>query len=310
MDLITASKGMKDKVIAGIILDWAIQSQLMQRMPFMDVDSFWLKTWKNTSVTDATFRDIGESYSETSDSFQEAQEGIYLLGGKIDIDRALKLPGQREIDAYAQNLVLQAKRFMFTFHQYFINGDRTTDPKGFDGLKTRLTSANPAYIDAGSPLNVAASSANRQTFLDKLDECLWNLRGQTADVICTSKEGLWNLIRVARREGLLDVTRDAFDRAVDSYKGIPLMYMGTKGDQSTAIIGAAEGTGTNETSYYPVVLSEKAVTGIQMHAPKRLFDDITDDGVTHRVVFEWPVGLALWDSRAAGRLYGVQAIGS
>ena len=42
-----------------------------------------------------------------------------------------------------------------------------------------------------------------------------------------------------------------------------------------------------------------------MHEPKRIYDDIINDGVTHRTVFEWPVGLSKFHIKAVVRLRGV-----
>jgi hypothetical protein len=45
-----------------------------------------------------------------------------------------------------------------------------------------------------------------------------------------------------------------------------------------------------------------------MSAPERIFDDVIDDGVTHRTVFEWPVGMAMLQKKSAVRLKGVIGI--
>ncbi len=47
---------------------------------------------------------------------------------------------------------------------------------------------------------------------------------------------------------------------------------------------------------------------MQMHEPRRIFDDITDDGVTHRVVFEWPVGLMVFHDKSVVRMRNVKVI--
>lgn len=315
LTLVDIARGLKDDVMKGIVLQWARESLLMQQIPFEDVDSFMVKTWQNTSVTDAVFRRIGAAYSETKDVFAEAFEGIYLLGGQIDIDRALKLPGQKELDAFAENLKLQSDRFRFAYHEKFINGNRATAPDEFDGLIVRgNTLEGENRINNDSSLDLSASSANRQTFLDQLHEAQFNLRGGESNLILTGKKGFLSLRSVARRESLLDTTRDQFDRVIESFAGAPMTFAGTKGDQSTEVIPNTEAddgdtrTGGDTTSYYVMKFGMPNIVGIQMHSPERIFDDITDDGVTHRVVFEWPVGLATFDNRSHVRISGVKPL--
>ncbi len=308
--------GMKDKVMAGIILQYARGSMLFQKINFQSTDSFTIKTWQNKSVTDAVFRDIGEPYTETKDQFSEINEGMALMGGMIDVDRALKLPGQREIDAWAENLLLQSKRYQFGFTDTFINGDRAVDPKSFDGIKKRVEAEFTAggvgldQVIEAAGLDLSASSANRQTFLDDLEVAQYEVDEGQVDLIITSKKGLFTLNRVARREGLYDTTRDQFDRKVDLFRGIPIMEAGTKGDQTTQIITSTEtnagaSTGGTATSFYFVRFGPQHVQGWQMHEPKRIYDDIINDGVTHRTVFEWPVGLSKFHIKGVVRLRGV-----
>lgn len=315
--MVDIARGLKDQVVQGVLLNWARKSQLMQNIPFEDVNSFVIKTWQNKSVTDAVFRDVGESYSETIDDFTEKFEGVYLLGGQVDIDRALKLPGQKELDAHAENLNLQSERFMFGFTETFINGDRTSNPKGFDGLLKRTTDLDndgdtDARIKNDSGLDISASSANRQKYLDQLHEAFFNVRDGDPSLIITGKRQFLSLRSAARREGLLDTTKDTFDRVIDQFAGVTMMFAGTKGDQSTEIVGNAETnnggarTGGTASSLYIVKFGMPNLIGLQMGAPERTFDDITDDGVTHRTVFEWPVGLATFDNRSIVRVSGIK----
>ena len=199
----------------------------------------------------------------------------------------------------------------------FINGDRATDPKSFNGLYKRLDDLDAkghtdALVDAetgGGALDVNASSANRQIFLDKMNEVKFNIGEGVADLVLTSKAGYLLLSKVARREGLYDTTKDSFDRSVFNYDGVPISWAGTLGDQTTEILGSAEtkSGGSGETSFLFVKWGEPWVHGLQLHEPERIFDDITDDGVTRRVVFEWPVGLSVLHRRSAVRLFGVIA---
>ncbi|KKN77072.1 hypothetical protein LCGC14_0364110 [marine sediment metagenome] len=311
--------GMKDQVMAGIILQYARASQLFQKISFEATDSFTIKTWQNKSVTDAVFRDIGSPYTETKDKFSELNEGIYLLGGSIDVDRALRLPGQREIDAWAENLLLQSKRYQYGFTNTFINGDRDVNPDRFDGIKKRVEAAFVAggvgldQVIEAAGLDISSSSANRQTFLDHLETAMYEVDEGQVDLILTSKKGRFALGRVARREGLLDTTKDQFDKTVPLFRGMPFEEAGTTGDQTTQIITSTEtnagaSTGGTATSFYFIRFDKQHIQGWQMHEPRRIYDDIINDGVTHRTVFEWPVGLSSFAIKSVVRLRGVVPI--
>ena len=308
--------GMKDKVMGGILLQYARGSQLFQKLTFETTDSFTIKQWQNNSVTDAVFRDIGEPYSETKDNFSEILDGISLMGGQIDVDRAMKLPGQREIDAWSENLLLQAKRYQYATVDAFINGDKSVNAKSFDGIKKRveaefaLGGVGADQVIEAAGLTLTGSSANRQTFLDHMEEAIYEVDEGMVDLIITSKKGLFTTNRVARREGLYDQSKDQFERNIDLYRGIPIIEAGTKGDQTTQIITATETnggatTGGTATSFYFVRFGKQHVQGWQMHEPKRIYDDIINDGVTHRTVFEWPVGLSKFHIKSVVRLRGV-----
>ncbi len=307
MDMI---KGMKDKVAAGIVLQFARESQVFQRLSFENVDSFFLKTWQLESLTHASWRHVGEGFTENKDKFTEQREGIYLLGGQIDIDIALKLPGQKEIDVYEENVKLQSKRFQYEFIKQFVNGDRDVDPDAIDGIKKRVEAQGGDQVVLGAGLDLSASSANRQTFLDQMQQAAFEVAEGKPDLILTSKQGLWSLQRVARREGLYDTTRDSFDREIGTFMGIPMDWAGTEGDQTTQVItntetDAGAPTGSSRTSFYFIRFGHPYLQGIQMEAPRRTFDGMTDDGVTHRIVFQWPVGLSTFQNKSIVRYRGV-----
>lgn len=309
------AQGSKDKVIAGVLMQLARQSKVMRMIPFDMMDSFWEKMWQLESVSDLGFRDIGDTYNDVKDTFSEVFEGIHFMGGKVDTDTALLRAKNKELDVHTQNTVdLMPLRWRYTFLEKFINGDRTSDPKEFNGLKKRVEDVGGDQVIAAGGLDLSASNANRQQFLDHLDQAIFEIEDGAPDAILTSKKGHFSLTRVARREGLLDITKDSFDREVQMYRGFPIIYMGTKGDQSSEIItdtetAAGARTGGTNTSYYFVKFGGPTnVVGLQMNQPERIFDDVIDDGVTRRTVFEWAVGLAVLQQKSVVRLRGVKPI--
>lgn len=318
------AQGMGETVAAGIALNFARRSKMMDMIPFVDVDTFWVRKWLSDSFSEATFRKFGSAFATVKDNLRDAQDSLSLLGGTIDIDTALKDAGQKEQDLYAYNLNTQPDRFRYTFMDRFVNGNKVSDEDAFNGLSVRVDQFvadghTDAKIDGGNA-DLAASSAIRQTFLDNLSDGLERIdAGESADdigasVILTGREGYMTISSVARREGLLDTTKDSFDRIISQYAGVPFIRAGTKADQSTKIITATESddgtstTGADNTSFYIMRLGDPYVHGMQIGKPDTPLDRLIDDGVTHRIVFQWKVGIGAWNKRSVVRYFNVNPL--
>lgn len=311
--LVEMAKGAKDKLVQGVLLDFARQSSVMEMVSFTPTNSFTTKQWVINSVTDAVNRDIGESFSETKDQFEPKVDGVSIVGGNIDIDSLLLEPSNMEFNPYTENLRRQSDRFRYKFMSDFVDGNPTVNPKEFKGIKERVEAIGGDQVIAGGGLDLTASSANRQSFLDLVQQAIFETAEGMPDLILSSKQGLWQLERVARREGLFDITQDSFDRKVKTFMGIRMDWAGTIGDQSTQVItntetAAGARTGGSNTSYYFIRFGQSYVNGIQLHEPRKIFDSIIDDGVTRRVVFQWPVGLTMFHDKSVVRLRGITPI--
>jgi len=318
------AQGMGETVAAGIVLNFARRSVMMDKLPFQNVDTFWVRKWLSDSFSEANFRQFGSSFTTVKDNLRDAQDSLSLLGGQIDIDMALKDAGQKEQDLYAYNINAQSDRFRYTFMDRFVNGNKVSDTEAFNGLSQRVDQfVADGHSDAkinGANADLSATSDIRQTFLDNLSDGLERIdAGESADdigasVILTGREGYLSIASVARREGLLDTSKDSFDRTIDNFMGVPIVRAGTKADQSTSIITATESddgtatTGADNTSFYIMRLGEPYVHGMQIGGPETPLDRLIDDGVTHRVVFQWKVGIGAWNKRSVVRYYGVDPL--
>ena len=128
-----------------------------------------------------------------------------------------------------------------------------------------------------------------------------------------NKKMLLALRSALRIERLLDNTRDMFDRVVDMYQGVRLLDIGVKADQTTEILTNTEDDDGLYTASDPVSTSIYAVKfgigellwGIQEYPL-----EVTDKGELEvtpvfRTELDWPLGLALVNPRAVGRLMNV-----
>jgi len=324
VNLVDMAAGMGETTVAGITLNFARRSAFMNALPFENVNSLWVRKWINDSFSEANFRQFGSAFTTVKDNLRNAQDSLSLLGGQIDIDTALMENGEKEQDLYAYNLNEQPNRFQYTFMDRFVNGDKTADSDGFNGLSQRVDQfVADGHTDAKIDFSNAAlgsTSAINQSFLDSVADGIDRVdAGEDADsigasAILTGREGYLSLSSVARREGLLASTQDNFDRKINTFANVPFYRAGTKADQSTKIITATESddgtatTGADNTSFYIMRLGEPYVHGLQQGVPTTPLDRIIDDGVTHRVVFQWKVGIGAWNKRSVVRLFGVDPL--
>jgi hypothetical protein len=128
------------------------------------------------------------------------------------------------------------------FNYDFINGDAAVNPDGFEGLKKRVSN-QPARmtVDLGSDaLKVLADSTNEHLFIDGLNELIYKTK---ANALLMNEATYLGIGKVLRRLGLLDTTKDQYDRTWDTYMGAKLVDVGVKSDQSTEIITSTEDPG-------------------------------------------------------------------
>lgn len=307
-DVLKTARDAKQKALV-----WSLvyESPLMEKFPFATHRALQVSAIRVNTVEDAAFRPVGGSYTESTISPEVVTEGISPMGGAFEIDRLMLEVAEDPATSRAIQLENKFRSIKYKFHDQLVNGDRAVDEMGFDGLKKRVDvlPASQKILAATGGLDVKASTSNQHTFLDKVHELVYAVADHKPDFIITGKDGYLVLSSVARRAALLDVTRDQYDRVVVKFMGVPVVDVGTKGDQSTQIITKTEDPGDgglDTTSYYAVRLgAEQYLGGIQAHSPKIIFDGVKDDGVTHKVVVEWPVGIALWHKYAVARLFGV-----
>jgi hypothetical protein len=109
----------------------------------------------------------------------------------------------------------------------------------------------------------------------------------------------------------LDVTKDNFDRQQMTYKGVPILDMGLKADQTTEIITDTEADGASastSTSVYFASFDEmQGIVGTQLGALEIVQDAKKDVATANQVLIEWVLGLAQYGSYGLTRLWNIHA---
>jgi hypothetical protein len=190
----------------------------------------------------------------------------------------------------------------FEWNDTLINGNELTDPDEWNGLLYRisqLAARQRIYLDAsgdgtGASLKVLASAANQHQFLDAMHEADNNVGG--VDLwLCNEQTKLY-FSSILRRQGLLDTTKDSFDRRVDTFLDAPIVDIGLKADKSTEIITNAETDCSDNasSSVYAVRFGlDEGLTGIQLDAlDAYVVTEELDSKPAKRIRVDWANGIA------------------
>jgi hypothetical protein len=297
LTLVEAAKLSQDTLQRGVIETFARTSSVLELLPFMDIAGNAYAYNVEGALPGIGFRDVNEGYTESTGVINPASERLYIAGGDVDVDRFIIQTRSNINDVRAIHTEMKAKALALAITNQFFNGDQAVDPKGFDGLKKRLTGKQ--VIEAGTdgaPLTITM-----------LDELIDAVEGEP-DVIFCSKAMRREIKKVLQNHnGYSESSYDAFGRPVMTYGGIPIRVVET--DQAgNEILGFNEtqGTANNTASIYAVKFGpEQYVSGLQNGGVSvRDLGELADKPV-FRTRIEWYVGMAVFHPRAAARLKGV-----
>lgn len=309
-----------DPLRKGILMNLLRQSDVLALIPFEVVSALDSIAVRWQTLPTAGFRKVNAGYSEGSGKTEQITESLKALGGDVDFDRVFdKIQNYIESPRVTQTK-MKTKAVASVFNYYYIKGGPAVDADGFSGLEYRvdnLPSRQKIAVGvAGTPHDATASTANEHAFLDALHE-LNDLVGGASAYFCNRKMRL-GIGRVLRRVGLLDTTKDQFDREVWSFGGAPIVDVGLQRDQSTEIITDTEDPGdggADTTSIYAVNFgTDDGLLGIQLEPLEAYMvggeDHEMEEKPAKRLRIDWWVGLAGFGSYYAARAYNLEPASS
>ena len=319
MTLAEYSKIAKDNLLGFIADNFLMESNVLQMLPWQTNSQLAVGIPSMDTLPSVTWRKVNAAYSESTGKFKHKTESKYIFGHDIDVDVVIAKASETIEGARQIQRKMSSKAMAFEFNYVFINGDPASDQ--FKGLSKRVDDINTEgytsqYIDGGSTAaagrGMLYDSTERQYFLDKLNQLCHAIAEHKPDALFMNSKMLLAIESAFRREQLLSTTKDMFDRDIRTFKGIPLVDIGVKADQSTEIITNAEtlSGGSDETSIYAVKFGENEyLWGLQQEALQvRDLGEIQTKPV-YRDRVEWVVGLGHSNPRAIARLYGLVADG-
>lgn len=290
--------------------------------PSLKINGARLKAFSGS----VSWRALNGSTTVTSNTATPFQEQAYTVSNAIDVDRMLVLDENQISDPVALQVSFQMQNIGYDIADKFFNNNHVSgDANAPIGIRERLDSAstwgtntnckiNSNGVDMTSA-NMTAATAN--SFIEYVQQALHECGAPEGDgcVIYVNrnlKRKFERAVRLLGSGGGFDMTKDAFDRPVYTYRNAVVRTIGVKADQSTEIItntetNAGANGSSNYTSLYVVRHGVGQFRG-WMNSPLQAFDiGLRSDEPTHyRVLIEGGFGYLQEHTRSLARVYGVK----
>jgi len=303
LTLAEASKLSNDMLLQGVVETIVKDSPILQRFPFIEIVGNGLTYNQEKTLPGIDFYDVGDTWVESTPTFEQKTANLKIIGGDADVDNYLKSTRSNIQDLEAAVVELKAKALRDKFEETFIYGDATANPKQFDGLRKLIdTSA------AGDQV-IAAGASGATLTLSMLDELIDAVKGGKPDVLLMGRRSRRKINALVRASaGMMDSDRDQWGNFVQLWDGIPIGVNDWILD-THVVSGSGETATTGGTcsTIYAIQFGEGAFCGLTSpgHLTVEPIGSLeTKDATRTRV--KWYVSLALFSSVKTAALIGVQ----
>ena len=299
LTLVEAAKRSQNPVQSAIIEMYARNSDILMALPFDGIQGNALRYNREESLPGVGFRGVNEAYSESTGILNPVTEPLVIAGGDLDVDMfILQTMG---MDHRAVQESMKVKALSLSWSSQFIKGDSADDPRGFDGLQTRITGNQLIWNDTGD--GAALSLANLDEMIDAVDNPTHLIMNKTM------RRRLTQAARDTDVGGFISWDVDAFGRKIAQYNDLPILIADydNEGDAILPFDEVSDGGGTAQnTSIYCVSFGTGMLSGIQNSEM-----DVRDLGELEtkpamRTRIEWYAGIACYHGRAAARIGGIR----
>ncbi|MGD9670188.1 MAG: major capsid protein [Hyphomicrobiaceae bacterium] len=300
LTLLEASKINSGEVKRAAVIEmFAANSDLLRAMNWETVLGGSLQYTVEGSLPGVAFRGYNETYTPSTGVVNPEVEVLKIVGGNLDVDRAIIKTRGPEVRASQEEMKVKAMSLHVA--DKIINGDSESNPREFDGLRKRIVGSQLI------PANLGAPSANSPLSLEALDKAIDEVDGATHLIM--SPDMRRKLIKAARAGvgGDIQVDTDSFGFRVTRYNDLPIL-IADYNDLGQAIVDfdeAGPAGGTTATSIYVVHIGDGYVTGLQNGVMEVEDLGLLDDGIYYRTRVEWIAGMAVMHGRACARVWGI-----
>jgi len=297
LTLLEAAKSERDPARLAVISELS-EGDLMGVVPFQDIEGEGVFYDQEGELPAVGFRGINETLEATYGVMNPQAEKLKIMGAEVDVDTAII--DMRGPQAVADQVRMKVRSLRMTFEDQFINGDESTNPRAFDGLRRRINTGSSQAISMGGALSLSAQ--------DELIDACDAMGGQK--YLIMNKKMRRRLNTASRNSsigGFINYTLDEFGRRVTQYGDVPIIVTDVNA-QNQPIQPFTEVS--SSTSIYCVAFGDLLTTAIQGRArgqfgvSVRQLGEVSDAPVD-RTRIEWYCGMAVYNGRSAARLTGV-----
>ena len=302
----------QDKLCAGVIEEFQRNSILMDSMEYDDAvgvtggSTLTYGYMREKTASTAGTRAVNGEYTPSEGTVEKVSTDLAIMGGSYKIDRVIARASE---GAYVDQVVYQAaakvKATKAAFSDMIINGDKTADANGFDGLDKILTGSNTEVTSTVDLSTSAKVTENANALVDEFEEVIKEMDGEP-DFILANGKMIAKIKAVARRTSQYQEAKDDFGRNVEKYGNAILVDMGKvsrNGNEEDIVKTTA-----NKTDVYFVRLGLDGFHGITLRDGNMISanaPDYTTAGAVKEGDVELVAGIALKNTRAAAVLRGV-----
>ena len=303
LTLAEASKLSNDMLLQGVVETIVKESPILQVMPFIEIVGNGLTYNQENTLPGIDFYDVGDTWTESTPTFDQKTANLKIMGGDADVDNFLKATRSNVQDLEASVVELKAKALKNKFEDTFIYGDSVSNAKQFDGLRKLINTGTASA-------QVIAAGASGATFtLSMLDQLIDAVKGGKPDILLMSRRSRRKINALVRASGgMMESNRDNWGNFVQYWDGIPIGVSDWILDTHVVANSVETAiTGGTCSTIYALQMGEGALCGLT--APGFITVEPigsleTKDASRNRI--KWYVSLALFSAIKAAALIGVQ----
>lgn len=282
----------------GVIEEIIDKDELFALLPFVEAKDEVYSYVREKTVAQGAWFGAYDDLEESASEFDPVSVKLKRLAGQVDIDNFMDEVQSNLNNQVAIQIAAKAKGMGRQFRNVLVNGNASTAPLTFDGVKT-LTPASQT-LDAG--VNGASLS---YAMLDELKDAV-----KLGANVIMMRQGTWRALRALNRTMGGNVAEsmmiENFGQPVKAYDGTPVIINDFLPNDEV------QGTNSNTTSIYAMRLNEAdgfhgifggAAAGMRM---ERI--GVLENKDATRWRMKWYVAAALKATHAVSRVKGVTNI--
>lgn len=305
------AKGLSDPLSRGMIQQFSETSDIMSVLPFKAVQQGRNVFDRNTALPAMAFRGLNQEPEISHGESQEVQDHCAPISGLLEVDRLKKKRyGERKM---VQDMEGQMIRSSELWTQTFFDGDTSSEPREFDGIKRRTTDAGTGSVDGTNKqsrlIANSTSSGGAALSLAQLDIAIRRTARPSHLIMSPMMQVKFiAAMRNINLTGHVIHYEDQGGNKVLNYGKLPILsgYDTSETDDILAFNEVGYGGGAAQTaSIYVVSIREDGLCGIQTSPFEVVPLGHTDRGIFHRNLAEWDSGITIEDKYAVTRLSSI-----